>query len=130
VGLWDGHAVVARLRGGEPCTSDGGPVALASAQPGGLAAGVGRPVDGALGYDAGAEPAENGFDIDTVQPPRLPPLYPARLRRRHARAVPGSKAGPDLQQDMLGKVASARAAEAAPEGAQEAVAAAGTPAER
>ena len=70
-----------RLRGGSP--AGGGPAATALASLAALGAGAGNAERDAMA----------GFDIDTLQPARLPPLRP-RVRRRHChRAVSGERQG-------------------------------------
>ena len=77
----DGAESLLRLRGGSP--AGGGPAATALANPAALGAGAGNAERDAMA----------GFDIDTLQPARLPPLRP-RVRRRHChRAASGEREG-------------------------------------
>jgi hypothetical protein len=75
----DGSESLLRLRGGSP--AGGGPAATALASFAALGAGAGNAERDAMA----------GFDIDTLQPARLPPLRP-RVRRRHChRAASGER---------------------------------------
>lgn len=93
--------------------------------PVGLYSGTRNYASGTRDQDVGVD-AKAGFDIDTVQPPRLPPLQAPRLRRRHGRADATSKHGGDVKKSIFGKAAIQQAVMSTPEGAQAAVAAAGT----
>lgn len=123
VGPWDGVNIVPRcFRGGDPADGVGGPMGNLPLR---LDNGAGNSASSIYGWHVGTD-AVNGFDIDAVQPPRLPPLHPPRLRRRHGRAVTDSKGSGVGKTSICEKAGSGHAAVPAPEGAQAAVAAAGT----
>ena len=125
-GPWDVQVnLVPRcLQAGDPAECDGRPT-MGNLPLGGLKSGIRNYASGTYDQDVGID-AKTGFDIDTVQPPRLPPLHPPRLRRRHGRADATSKYGGDVKKSIFGKAAGQQAVMSTPEGAQAAVAAAGT----